>query len=163
MTLVAAQPAPSPAPPAPAYAGLVTRTLAFALDVAIIDVVALLTGAIVALGLSALDIPDTVMTVLTVIGAVIGALWTIGYFAWFWSASGQTPGDRVLGLRVLRAPTGTPVSFGRGVLRVFALVLSALPFCLGFALILVDDRRRALHDHLVGTVVVYHDAKASRG
>jgi uncharacterized RDD family membrane protein YckC len=41
------------------------------------------------------------------------------------------------------------------VLRVGALVLSAIPFCAGFLLILFDGRRRALHDRLVGTVVVY--------
>jgi uncharacterized RDD family membrane protein YckC len=161
VTVVVAHPAPQPeARPAPSYAGLVTRTLAFALDVAIIDVVALVTGAVVALGLSALDLPDTVKTVLAVVGAAAGALWTIGYFAWFWSASGQTPGDRVLGLRVLSARTGEPIAFGRAVLRVFALVLSALPFCLGFVMILFDDRRRALHDRLVKTVVIYHDSKS---
>lgn len=159
MTMVVTHPPEQQVAPAPAYAGLVTRTLAFALDVAIIDVVALLTGAIVALGLSALDIPETVRTVLVVVGAAVGALWTIGYFAWFWSAAGSTPGDRVLGLRVVSARTGAPISFGRAVLRVFALVLSALPFCLGFAMILFDDRRRALHDRLVKTVVVYYDAK----
>jgi uncharacterized RDD family membrane protein YckC len=161
MTVVLADPQPQPrAAVPPAYAGLVTRTLAFALDVAIIDVVALVTGAIVALGLSALDIPDKVMTVLTVAGAAITVLWSIGYLAWFWSASGQTPGDRVLGLRVLRASTGEPISFGRAVVRVFALLLSALPFCFGFVMILFDDRRRALHDRIVHTVVVYHDSKS---
>ena len=34
-------------------------------------------------------------------------------------------------------------------------MLSAIPFCLGFVMILFDDRRRALHDRLVKTVVVY--------
>jgi uncharacterized RDD family membrane protein YckC len=161
MTVVVTIPAPPPGvAPAPAYAGLVTRTLAFALDVAIIDVVALLTGAVVALGLSALDLPSKVITVLTVVGAAITLLWSIGYLAWFWSASGQTPGDRVLGLRVQLASTGEPISFGRAVVRVFALVLSALLLCLGFVMILFDDRRRALHDRIVETVVIYHDSKA---
>jgi uncharacterized RDD family membrane protein YckC len=41
------------------------------------------------------------------------------------------------------------------VLRVPALLLSAIPFFAGFLMILVDGRRRALHDHLVGTVVIY--------
>lgn len=160
MTVVIVEPVPpQDEPPAPTYAGLVTRTLAFALDIAIIDVVALFVGVIVALGLSALDLPDTVKTVLAVIGAVVGALWTIGYFAWFWSASGQTPGDRVLGLRVMSARSGGSISYKRAVLRVFALVLSALPFCLGFVMILFDDRRRALHDRLVRTVVIYYDEK----
>ena len=161
MVVAHAEPAP-PSEPAPAYAGLVTRTIAFALDVAIIDIAALLTGAIVGLGLSALDIPQRVMHVLVIIGAGITVLWGIGYLAWFWSSSGQTPGDRVLGLRVMRASTGEPISFKRAVVRVFALVLSALPFCLGFVMILFDSRRRALHDRIVRTVVVYHDWKDPR-
>lgn len=163
MTMVLAQPEPPPrTEPEPAYAGLVTRTIAFALDVAIIDIVALLTGAIIGLGLSALDLPKQVRTVLVVVAGVLTLLWSIGYLAWFWSSSGQTPGDRVLGLRVVRASTGGTVSFKRGVVRVFALVLSALPFCLGFVMILFDSRRRALHDRIVRTVVVYHDWKDPR-
>ena len=88
------------------YAGLVTRTIAFAIDIAIIDAVVLITGGIIRAGLSALKIPDDVQTVLAAAGAVLAVLWGIGYFAWFWSATGQTPGDRVLGLQVIRAENG---------------------------------------------------------
>ena len=45
-------------------------------------------------------------------------------------------------------------------LRLLALPLSAIPLCAGFLLILVDRRRRALHDRLVRTVVVYAPAEA---
>lgn len=144
------------------YAGLVTRTIAFAIDIAIIDAVVLITGGIISLGLSALKIPDDVQTVLVAAGAVLALLWGIGYFAWFWSATGQTPGDRVLGLQVIRAESGRPLPMKKATLRVFALVLSAIPFCAGFLMILFDDRRRALHDRLVGTVVVYRTDRATR-
>jgi uncharacterized RDD family membrane protein YckC len=143
------------------YAGLVTRTLAFAIDIAIIDAAALITGGIVALGLSALKLPDDVKTVLVAVGAAITLVWGIGYFAWFWSATGQTPGDRVLGLQVLGAGTDRPIPMRRAIVRVGALVLSAIPFCAGFVMILFDDRRRALHDRLVGTVVVYRTDRAT--
>jgi uncharacterized RDD family membrane protein YckC len=142
---------------APEYGGLVTRTLAFAIDVLIVDAVAIVTGVVIGLGLSALDLPGTVKTVFAVIGGVAAVAWSIAYFAYFWSARGQTPGDRVLGLRVLEEATGATLRFPRATLRVFALVLSAIPFCLGFVMILFDDRRRALHDRIVGSVVVYHD------
>jgi len=152
--ITAAEPV-RPLTASPVYAGLVTRTLAFALDVAIIDAAALIAGAVAALGLSALSLPSTVQTALTAAGAALAVLWGIGYFAWFWSAGGQTPGDRVLGLQVIHARTGRPLPLPRATLRVGALALSAIPFCAGFALILFDGRRRALHDRLVGTVVVY--------
>ena len=157
--IAAAQPV-RPLTSSPPYAGLVTRTLAFAIDIAIIDAAALITGGIVALGLSALKLPDEVQMVFAVAGAALAVVWGIGYFAWFWSAAGQTPGDRVLGLQVLHAQTGRPVPLLKATLRVGALVLSAIPFCLGFVMILFDDRRRALHDRLVGTVVVYRAAPA---
>jgi uncharacterized RDD family membrane protein YckC len=160
MIAATAQPA-RPLTSSTAYAGLVTRTLAFGLDIAIIDAVALVAGGVVALGLSAFDLPDTVKTVLAATGAALAILWSIGYFAWFWSAAGQTPGDRVLGLQVIRADTGRPLPFTRATLRVFALLLSAIPFCAGFLMILFDDRRRALHDRLVGTVVVYRPTRSS--
>ena len=42
----------------------------------------------------------------------------------------------------------------RSLLRFGALVLAALPLFAGFLPILVDDRRRGVHDMLAGTVVV---------
>jgi uncharacterized RDD family membrane protein YckC len=138
----------------PAYPGLATRTLAFAVDAAIINAVAWLVAAVVALGLSLLGVPGEVRTVLAAIGAVIALGWTVGYFTFFWSASGQTPGNRVMEISVRNASTGRPIGAGRAVLRVCLLPLSALPLCAGFLLILVDARRRALHDRLAGTVVV---------
>ena len=137
------------------YAGLVTRTIAFALDVVIVDVAALTAGGIVAIGLSPLKLPDTVTTVLLAVGAALAVVWFVGYFAWFWSVAGQTPGDRALGLRVVQASSGRPLPWPRAALRVGAVILSAIPFCAGFVMILFDDRRRALHDRLVGTVVLY--------
>jgi uncharacterized RDD family membrane protein YckC len=137
------------------YAGLATRTIAFAADAAVINVVAWGVAAIITLGLSLIAVPDEVRTALVAIGAVLALLWSVGYFVFFWSASGQTPGDRVLGIRVEDALTGAPVRPRRALLRVIALPLSALPLCAGFLLILVDDRRRALHDRIARTTVSY--------
>ena len=137
------------------YAGLATRTVAFAVDAAIINAVAWAVAAVVALGLSLLKVPDAVVTAMAVIGAVIAIGWSIAYFVFFWSTTGQTPGNRLLSIRVVAARSGEPVHAGRALLRVLALPLSALPLCAGFLMILVDSQRRALHDVLVGTFVVY--------
>jgi uncharacterized RDD family membrane protein YckC len=136
------------------YAGLATRALAFAADAVVINVVAWFVAGVVALGLSLLAIPHQVVVILAAIGAAIGLLWSVCYFAFFWSASGQTPGNRLMRIRVQDA-NGKPLRLRRAVLRVLALPLSALPLCAGFLLVLVDDCRRALHDRLVRTVVVY--------
>lgn len=137
------------------YAGLVTRTLAFAADAVVINAIAWFVGVIVALGLSLVGIPEDVRTILAAIGAGAALLWSAAYFTFFWSANGQTPGDRVLGLRVEDAATAGPISTRRALVRVLVLPLSFIPLCAGILLILIDGRRRALHDRLARTVVVY--------
>jgi uncharacterized RDD family membrane protein YckC len=141
--------------PTPSFAGLATRTLAFAVDALIINVVAWLVGALVVLGLSVLTVPAEVRTLIAAVGAGAALLWSATYFVFFWSGNGQTPGDRLLGITVREAGTLGPLRVRRAALRVLALPLSALPLCAGFLLILVDRRRRALHDRIARTVVVY--------
>jgi len=139
----------------PTYAGLATRTLAFAVDALVINAVAWFVGVVVALGLSLLTIPDEVVIALAAIGAGIALLWTAGYFVFFWSGTGQTLGDRLFGITVRDGVTLEALSLRRAALRLLVLPLSALPLCAGFLMILVDRRRRALHDRIVRSVVVY--------
>src|SRR4051794_41741049 len=106
---------------APAFAGLATRTLAFAIDAAVINTAAWVVGAIVALGLSLLNIPDDIRTLLAAIGAAVALVWTIGYFVFFWSANGQTPGNRLLGITVRDGRSGEPLRARRAALRVLCL------------------------------------------
>jgi uncharacterized RDD family membrane protein YckC len=129
--------------------------LAFAVDALVINVVAWLVGALVVLGLSLLTIPEGVRTAIAAIGAGVALLWTAAYFVFFWSGNGQTPGNRLLGIMVRDAGSLAPLRARRAALRMLVLPLSALPLCAGFLLILVDRRRRALHDRIVRTVVVY--------
>jgi uncharacterized RDD family membrane protein YckC len=157
ITLPAERPADDAATPIVVgyYAGLATRTLAFALDAAIINAVAWFVALVIGLCLSLLDIPGGVETVLAAIGAGLILLWTVSYFTYFWSATGQTPGNRVMRIRVEDARTGGTIHAGRAFVRFFALLLSAILLCAGFLMILVDRRRRALHDVLVHTEVVH--------
>jgi uncharacterized RDD family membrane protein YckC len=88
--------------------------------------------------------------------------WQFLYFAYSWAASGKTFGMAVFGVRVVR-PDGTDASWRQAVVRTLALPLSFLFFGLGFLGILVGDKRRALHDVIAGTAVVYSwDARAAR-
>jgi uncharacterized RDD family membrane protein YckC len=141
------------APPL-ACVGLVTRTLAFAIDAAIVNLVAIVTAAIAGLVASVLGVHgDLLRNVAIALGGAGYVLWTVGYFVVFWSTTGQTPGDRVLRIRV-RTASGEPLRPRRAALRFAGLVLAAIPLFAGFLPILVDDRRRGLHDMLARTVVV---------
>ena len=135
------------------YVGLVTRAIAFGLDAALINAVAIVTAAIVALTFSIVSIPEELKTIAIAAGGALYVLWVVGYFVTFWSTTGQTPGNRMLRIRV-RAVGGERLLPRRSLLRFVGLTLAALPLFLGFLIILIDDRRRGLQDRLARTVVV---------
>lgn len=79
---------------------------------------------------------------------------SFGYFPWFWWRSGQTPGMRLFGLRVVRDRDGGPVGGGQAVLRLIGYYINGLILYLGFIWIFIDARRRGWHDLIAGTVVI---------
>jgi uncharacterized RDD family membrane protein YckC len=137
------------------YAGIATRAVALAIDAVVANAIFIVGAALIGLiGTLVGEIrPQWLVSIL------VGAGWalTVGaYFVGFWSVTGQTPGMRLMHLRVLVA-AGTPPGFWRSVVRLVGLVLSIIPLFLGFVPVLVDDRRRGLADFLARTVVVYAD------
>jgi len=144
-----------------AYEGLVTRAIAFALDATVVNVVAIVVGAAIGVSLSVLQVPSDTEAALYALGGISYLLWSLGYFVTFWSTTGQTPGNRLLGIRVVREEGGVlrPAS---ALLRLVALALAAIPLFAGFLPILFDDRRRGAHDMLAGTVVVTSPARGSK-
>jgi uncharacterized RDD family membrane protein YckC len=134
------------------YAGLVTRTLGAAIDALVIDVIALFIAAVVALVLSIFPVPHDTKTVLAVVGGVLFAVWVVAYFVTFWTTTGQTPGDRVMRIQVVREDGGKLKPW-RAALRLAGAVIGLILF-LGYIPILLNDRRRALHDWMAGTVVI---------
>jgi uncharacterized RDD family membrane protein YckC len=143
-------------PPRPAleYQGLVTRGIAFVIDAFIVNAVAVVVAAAAALTLSALSLSDSMDAALVAGGAWLFLLWSAGYFVIFWSSTGQTPGNSVMQIRVVRADDGRVLRPWRALLRLFGLMLAALPLFLGFLPILLNDRRRGLQDWIGGSVVV---------
>jgi uncharacterized RDD family membrane protein YckC len=89
--------------------------------------------------------------------AVAVAGWTLVvgvYFVSFWTAAGQTPGMRLMRLRLTDAAGATP-RLGRSVLRLVGSVAATAFVLVGFLPVLVDDRRRALQDFIASTLVIY--------
>jgi uncharacterized RDD family membrane protein YckC len=76
-----------------------------------------------------------------------------GYLALFTAATGQTIGKMAVGVRVV-AVGEEPLTVGRALLRVVALIASGLPAGLGLLPVAFDGGRRGLHDRLAGTRVV---------
>jgi uncharacterized RDD family membrane protein YckC len=140
------------------YGGLVTRAIAAAIDALLIDVAALFVAAVVALILSIFPVTHDTKTLLAVIGGAGFAVWVVGYFVTFWTTTGQTPGDHLMHIRVLRED-GSPLRPLRAFARLLAAVVG-LVLLIGYVPILLNDRRRAMHDWVGGTVVINQPDKA---
>jgi uncharacterized RDD family membrane protein YckC len=139
-------------PPHEAYAGLVSRLVALAIDIAAVALGAAVTVGL-AVGGSQMMIRETPGWVGPVVGVAIGLI-PVVYFSASWWIVGQTPGGIAMGIAVRRGG-GEPLGLARSLLRtVFGLAFAPI-WLLGMALVLVDARRRGLIDLACGTVVVY--------
>lgn len=149
-------------------AGFVSRLLALGIDVALMVVtvlVAHLLWSALANATPATWLLRGVMNTfpavgqwLTLIGVLIPPIISLvlvcGYFTFFFVFSGQTIGKRLMGLRVI-SNISDRMTFRQAVVRLVGYVLSALPLYFGFLVVLTDDRRRAWHDRLAKTTVIY--------
>jgi len=79
---------------------------------------------------------------------------SIAYEVYFLTTRGATIGKMALGLRVVRADGG-PISMGLAVGRFFAMILSSFIFMIGYIMAAFDLEKRALHDRLCDTRVIY--------
>ena len=136
------------------YAGIVTRAVALAIDAAALTIGFAVTSAVVGLILSLFTAVEV-----TSPGAVLGTVgaWTAvvaGYFTLFWTVAGQTPGMRLMRVQVLDEHGGFP-HLARSAWRFVWMLLAAIPLFAGYLLILVDERRRGLHDLLARTTVQF--------
>ncbi len=137
------------------YGGVATRAVALGIDTAIISVVLLVVGGLLAL-------------IGSLVGGVhLGPLAKVGlgtvtliasaaYFVFSWMATGQTIGQRMMFLRVVDH-RGRQPKFIRSVIRVVMMGLCIVCAFLGFVPVLFDRRRRGLHDMVAWTTVRYDE------
>jgi len=91
------------------------------------------------------------------LGYVVPFVWTI----WFWLHYRGTPGKMAMKLQIVDASTGGKMRTGQAIGRYFAYIISAVPLCLGFIWVGVDQRKQGWHDKLAGTVVIRNTGKES--
>jgi uncharacterized RDD family membrane protein YckC len=76
------------------------------------------------------------------------------YFAGMESGSGQaTVGKKAMGLKVTDS-NGHRIGFGQATGRHFGRYISAIILCIGYLMMLWDDKKQTLHDKMAGTLVV---------
>ena len=142
--------------------GFVTRLLAFAFDVGLLNLIFIASTALIAFVLSAVfGDPDGPSAHAIALG---GGAWILGigaYLLFFWTTIGQTPGMRLLGIRLDAGDGERRLGFRQALRRLGGFALSFVAFDLGFIAILFSDRRQGWHDRIAGTAVV-HDARGLR-
>lgn len=140
------------------YAGLVTRAVALGLDALVINGIAVITGALVNLIASFFGHEGHISPIAALLGGAVWIAWSALYFTIFWAVTGQTPGDRLMGIRVY-SDIADRIHVRQAFVRYWAMLLAFLPLCAGFIPVLTDDRRRGLHDRIAHTVVRWDDGE----
>lgn len=137
-------------------AGIGSRFLAWVLDALVI----------VVLGFIGITLASLLEMGRAGLGQAIMALWIFtlmwGYFLLFeWLWRGQTPGKRLLGIRVIQW-SGTSISFYQSAARNILRVADSLPFfyALGFLVMACNREQRRLGDLAAGTLVVHVERRA---
>jgi len=152
---------PSPPVQRNAYAGLVSRLVALLVDVALLTLTALAISTLPELAWQEVlvrPVPGWFSAGVTVAAALLP--WA--YFTACWWLTGQTVGNLLFGVVVVRSD-GQELSFLRAAARSLAGLLLAPLWLLGLLAVLWDERRRAWHDRIFRTVVRYTvKARAAR-
>jgi uncharacterized RDD family membrane protein YckC len=144
------------------YAGFASRFAAFVVDLIVFTGIFILVLAAINFAASILTGKDIAFNRNNTWVVVAYVAWGFIYFAYSWGLNGRTAGGALFGVQVL-TDDGADVNLRRGAGRALAFPLSFLILGLGFLGILLGDKRRALHDVIAGTVVVYSwDARAAR-
>jgi uncharacterized RDD family membrane protein YckC len=87
--------------------------------------------------------------------SVLAGLAPFVYFTLFvGSGAGQSPGMRVLSVRVIDADGGGPIGYRRALIRAVGGYISAIPLSLGFLWMIWDKEKQCWHDKLAHDFVV---------
>ena len=85
--------------------------------------------------------------------AAFGVLLSTAYQVYFFTRTGQTPGAKVMGIKVVDLD-GNPLSVDLALIRVVGAYASSALLGLGYLLMLRDGHRQTLHDKMAGSVVI---------
>ncbi|HAM35096.1 MAG TPA: hypothetical protein DEB40_10465 [Elusimicrobia bacterium] len=140
-------PAPTPAPEAHfdyIPAGFWIRGGAYTID----SFLVLLGQALLSLLLTFIGLPKA-------LASLLAQLLGISYFVWMPVVnSGQTVGKMAAGIAMMRTD-GSPLTYLRCLGRWAGYLLSGLPLGIGFLVAAFTDKKRALHDYITDTRVIY--------
>jgi len=138
-------------------AGIGSRFLAALTDTFFIFIIELLVLLPVLFFLGSQTVAENLTTWVMALLSLLAFVFFWGYYIFFeliWN--GQSPGKRIIGLRVVRRD-GTPVTFSEVLIRNLLRIIDLLPTGYGIGLIVmfIDSQSRRLGDMAAGTLVVH--------
>jgi uncharacterized RDD family membrane protein YckC len=148
----------------PAYGGFWIRFMARLIDIVIVGIPAGIvfgTWGWIQYGLLGGGPDSAAHDLVSAIGLIGTALVLVGavlYQILLWAKTGATVGQRVLGLQVVDASTGGPITLSTAGARWIGQLLDTF-FCglpIGYIWAAFDRRKQTWHDKFAGTVVVRH-------
>ncbi len=135
--------AAAPAAVTGAKAGFWIRVVAFIIDSIIVGVINAIIAAIL----------NSSTTGRSGIQTLLGII----YFTYFWSANspwpGQTVGDKLLSLRVIRTD-GSDLTIVQALIRYVGLFISFIVIFIGVIWVAFDPNKQGWHDKIAGTYVI---------
>lgn len=138
--------------------GFGRRFVAYLIDSILLSVVGNVLGLVLGLaigvaGAAAGGRSEEVGATAQAVAGCLGLLLSVAYYVGFWATTGQTLGKMALGIKVISAD-GSPVSWGKALLRYLGYIVSGLVLALGFIWIAFDPLRQGWHDKIANTYVV---------
>ena len=133
------------------YIGLMTRLISWAVDLLLINLVAIITGLGAELIVGIFPITKNLKPLFLAIAGGVYVLWTAAYFVAFWSVTGQTLGSRLMQVRLVTA-NGEKVKPARALVRWIGMNLAMVPLPWGF--VPIPFKRLGFPDWLAHTRVI---------
>lgn len=96
---------------------------------------------------------SAVGVIMMLLAIVLGLAATL-YLAYMEGTTGQTPGKKVVGIRLIREADGQVLGFGMAFVRKLCHILDGAACYIGFLWPLWDDKRQTFADKIISTVVV---------
>ncbi|MHB9138567.1 MAG: RDD family protein [Victivallaceae bacterium] len=131
------------------FAGFWIRVSAAIIDGLLLWVVNLVAGLVI--GLAAANNQTAILISANLLSILIGFL----YPCIMLSKYGSTLGMMAVKIKVINADGTGPISFAKAAGRYLASILSGLILGIGYLMVAFDSQKRALHDHICSTRVIY--------
>jgi uncharacterized RDD family membrane protein YckC len=136
------------------YAGFVDRLIAYIIDLLVVVVPPLVVFVIFLILAMAIrsQVLASVGMIITILVGIVIAIYNGIYLV---ATKGASIGKKFMKLKVVDLEGKYPIGYGRTLLReIVGKLISGIILCLGYLLIIIDEKKQGLHDKIASTYVI---------